>query len=463
MKKILQLLALLVILASCGNKTYYENDKKVAQLIDIENGIARIKRYDFTLNSSEDDFVRRMKKILHFYDLEDYIFELYSAVSLDEYKMDIHDLLADEFIIIDDILLQEDYTTDEYRKYETSDYLSNEGIIKVCESNKRTSRERKTINFNHKRNHAQYASAYKNNNFDYTITLSDEGVNRNPKKYSFIEDDKSSKGITAHADLVEIYKAEHLGEKWDIKEILDNVVCDKHKDNSSWIYNIGGITLKMIEVKGGTFYMGATKEHKEHATIGEKPVHKVTLSDYYIGECEVTQDLWELIMGSNPSEHRGDLSRPVENINKRDCLIFIERLNAITQEQFCLPTEAQWEYAARGGHKSQQYIYSGSNDIEDVGWCKSNSGGTSHCVKEKKPNALGLYDMSGNVWEFCSDFYYNYSDKSLRDPLVTYGKYHVLRGGSYSSQDRVCRTSYRISGNIGYKSGGYGLRLCLKK
>lgn len=191
MKKILQLLTLFVILASCGNKTYYENDKKVAQLIDVQNGIARIKKYDFTLNSSEDDFVRRMKKILHFYDLEGYIFELYSAVYLDEYKMDIHDLLADEFIIVDDILLQEDYTTDEYRKYETSDYLSNEGIMKVCDSNRGTPNERDIIRFYHQKGYALYAYVHKRNNNSYNIFWPEKD-----KKYS----------------------AESIESKWVIKE-----------------------------------------------------------------------------------------------------------------------------------------------------------------------------------------------------------------------------------------------------
>ena len=154
----------------------------------------------------------------------------------------------------------------------------------------------------------------------------------------------------------------------------------------------------MVKVRGGTFQMGATPE-QTGAFDFEKPVHSVTLSDYYIGETEVTQELWTAVMGNNSSHFKGNSQRPVETVSWSDCQTFITKLNELTGENFHLPTEAQWEYAARGGNKSRGYLYSGSNSIDDVAWYDSNSGNKTHAVKTKSPNELGLYDMSGNVWE----------------------------------------------------------------
>lgn len=434
MKRISIIITLLLFLASCGNKTYYENDKKVAKLLCIENGIAKIKYYD-DVNEREETFVKRMKKILKFYNIENNIFELYSSASLDYYKMDIKDIDPDELLIVNNTLVEEEITTDEYRKYETTDFLSNEEIMKVCDSNRGTPNERDVIRFYHQKGYFSYAYAHKRNNNSYNIFW--------PEKN-------------------EIYSAESIENRWEIREVLDTVTCNKSKTDYGWVFNIGGNEIKMIEVKGGTFYMGATKEHEEYKTIGEVPVHKVSLKGFYIAECEVTQQLWNVIMGSNPSEHKGAY-HPVENINREDCLLFIERLNRVTGEQFNLPTEAQWEYAARGGHKAkEQYLFSGSNYVNDVAWHKENSGNTTHRVKSKKPNQLGIYDMSGNVWEYCLDYYSKYKRENATEPLIHYGKEQVLRGGSYSSMFKACRNSYRISSGIGYKSDTHGLRLCLK-
>ena len=175
-------------------------------------------------------------------------------------------------------------------------------------------------------------------------------------------------------------------------------------DGQNKVFTVNGVSFKMIAVKGGTFTMGATSE-QTGAESDESPTHSVTLSDYYIGETEVTQELWSAVMGSNPSEFPGNMQRPVEMVSWNDSQTFISRLNELTGETFRLPTEAQWEYAARGGNKAQGRLYSGSDAIDDVAWYYDNSGGMTHPVKTKAPNELGIYDMTGNVYEWCSDWY----------------------------------------------------------
>ena len=232
---------------------------------------------------------------------------------------------------------------------------------------------------------------------------------------------------------------------------------------------VKGVSFKMIRVQGGTFTMGATYEQGSDAEDNAKPAHKVTLSTYYIGETEVTQALWQAVMGSNPSEFKGSM-RPVEQVNWYDCQEFIRRLNQLTGKKFRLPTEAEWEFAARGGTKSLNYKYSGSNDINTVAWYMDNAFekgegspdyGT-HVVKTKKPNELGIYDMSGNVNEWCSDWYGNYTDAAQTNPQgVSSGFHRVGRGGGWSSIGRCCRSSYRY-GHIPDKQVFYlGLRLVL--
>ena len=161
--------------------------------------------------------------------------------------------------------------------------------------------------------------------------------------------------------------------------------------------------IEMVFVKGGTFMMGATPEQGSDAGDGEKPVHSVTVSDFYIGKYEVTQAQWKAVMGKNPSHYKGE-NRPVERVSWYDIQKFIEKLNAKTGKRYRLPTEAEWEYAARGGNQSKGYKYSGSNDIGSVAWYTNNSGDRTHPVGQKQPNELGLYDMTGNVWEWCSDW-----------------------------------------------------------
>ena len=215
----------------------------------------------------------------------------------------------------------------------------------------------------------------------------------------------------------------------------------------------------MVKVDGGRFRMGATSEQGNDAYNNEKPVHEVTLSDYYMGKYEVRQSEWEAVMGSNPSRFKGaDL--PVERVSWEDCHEFIGRLNALTGLNFKLPTEAQWEYAARGGRLSKGYKYSGSNNLGEVGWYGSNSGNCTHRVGEKQPNELGLYDMSGNVWEWCEDRYGGYSVTSQRDPLgAADGSHRMYRGGSWNSEVRNCRVSVRYDFALGHRYDNLGFRL----
>ena len=221
------------------------------------------------------------------------------------------------------------------------------------------------------------------------------------------------------------------------------------------VYTVNGVSFKMIAVKGGTFQMGSDDGYE-----WEKPVHQVTLSDYYIGETEVTQELWTAVMGSNPSYYTGNMQRPVEMVSWIDCQTFISKLNQLTGETFRLPTEAQWEYAARGGNKSKGYTYSGSNVLDDVAWYDDNSDGMTHPVKTKAPNELGIYDMSGNVWEWCSDWYGDYSSAAQTDPTgPATGSSHVSRGGSWNFDATSCRVAYRIGDTPTFSYIFLGLRL----
>ena len=215
------------------------------------------------------------------------------------------------------------------------------------------------------------------------------------------------------------------------------------KAKSAKTFMVGGVSFDMVWVEGGTFHMGATSEQSENAWDDENPVHSVTLSGYYIGKTEVTQALWKTVMGSNPSSFKGD-NLPVECVSWDDCQEFIRKLSALTGQNFRLPTEAEWEFACRGGNNSRGYKYSGSNDIDSVAWYKDNSGGNTHPVATKLSNELGICDMSGNVWEWCSDWYDKYSSELLVNPKGPYdGTTHVDRGGSWISDAGHCRSSIR--------------------
>ena len=224
-----------------------------------------------------------------------------------------------------------------------------------------------------------------------------------------------------------------------------------------------GISIDMVRVEAGTFIMGATPEMKD-TDDDDKPTHQVTLTnDYYIGKYEVTQALWQAVMGNNPSRFKGD-NLPVECVSWNDCQEFLSKLNSVTGKKFRLPTEAEWEYAARGGKKSRGCQYSGSNNLSDVAWYTDNSGSKTHIVGSKQANELGIYDMTGNVFEWCKDRYGKYSSSSQTNPTgATSGFYRVFRGGGWSKTARFCRSSCRDNYGPGYRYINLGLRLVLSE
>ena len=224
-----------------------------------------------------------------------------------------------------------------------------------------------------------------------------------------------------------------------------------------------GINIEMVKVEAGSFNMGATPEMQDPDT-DEKPVHRVTLTNnYYIGKYEVTQALWKIVMGSNPSNSKGD-NLPVEKVSWDDCQDFISKLNAMTGKRFRLPTEAEWEFAARGGNKSRGYQYSGSYNIDDVAWYSDNSGSKTHAVGTKQPNELGLYDMTGNVWEWCQDWFNRYSSSPQTNPIgAVSGSYRVFRGGGINSSARFCHSSIRGDYAPDFRDFNLGLRLVLSE
>ena len=249
--------------------------------------------------------------------------------------------------------------------------------------------------------------------------------------------------------------------KVDISDIVAviNIIATGGDDivNKTVTYEVDGVAFNMVVVEGGVFKMGST------VSDDEKPIHEVKLKSFSIGQTEVTQELWETVMGTNSSNWKG-LKLPVENVSWNDCQTFITKLNALTGQQFRLPTEAEWEYAARGGSQSKGYTYSGSDNLGDVAWYSSNSGSKTHEVATKSPNELGIYDMTGNVCEWCQDWYdYNYYASSviINPTGPSSGSYRVNRGGSWYDTAPGCRCANRNNyiPSITYNSVGFRLAL----
>ena len=218
------------------------------------------------------------------------------------------------------------------------------------------------------------------------------------------------------------------------------------------------IFRSMVPVVGGSFLMGSIDSI---ARSNEMPVHLVTVNSFRIANCPVTQRAWREVMGSCPSRLHSNLL-PVEMVSWDDVVQFIQKLNDITGLEYRLPTEAEWEFAARGGNNSQNYTYSGSNQMEEAGWCNQNSYTIPHWVGEKRANELGLYDMSGNVWEWCVDWYSDYTEEDQIDPCgPESGTRRIVRGGSWYDIEHLCRVSYRRSFDPDTRSEYIGFRLCL--
>ena len=298
-------------------------------------------------------------------------------------------------------------------------------------------------------------------NFPLKITFADYGIK------SLVE------GGTYTITLVDAYMlSQHSSQQDNIHAVVSDVQTQSEHPSQPIVHpepnpdaipiTVNGVTFNMIKVDGGTFTMGGTYE-QGNSYGDEKPTHQVTLSTYYIGETEVTQELWTAVMGKNPSWHKGDIL-PVEQVSWKDCVKFIERLNKLTNRFFRLPTEAEWEFAARGGNKSNCTMYSGSDDIDEVAWYGENRIQNTNPVKTKKANELGIYDMSGNVSEWCNDWKGAYGSDVQVNPIgPKSGNKRVCRGGGTNCSSWSCRSSYRDEYAPGYKNNYLGFRLALSE
>lgn len=266
--------------------------------------------------------------------------------------------------------------------------------------------------------------------------------------------------------------------------------CDKDKENlnesasaengeENYVETAFGMELQMVYVEGGTFMMGATEEQGDDVVDAEKPVHSVTLDGFYIGKYEITQAQWEAVMGTTVAqqcnkefqEQGGDMelrgvgdNYPMYYVSWEEVQSFCKKLSAQAGKKYRLPTEAEWEYAARGGNKADGTKYAGSDNIDEVAWNVSNgkSDETSYSVGMKRPNGLGLYDMTGNVWEWCSDWFGEsyYSISSTVNPRgPSYGSNRVIRGGSWYDDALYCRVSSRHCGMPDIRLSAFGFRI----
>lgn len=245
----------------------------------------------------------------------------------------------------------------------------------------------------------------------------------------------------------------------DVTTLIDLMLTNTIIDDG--IYEVNGVQFKMIDVEGGTFEMGAKNTELGSYTF-EKPIHVVTLSSFKIAETETTQALWKAVMGTNPSINKIDEQNPVDYVSWNDCKTFIDKLNELTGLNFRLPTEAEWEYAAIGGIYTHYYKFSGSDKASDVAWYSVTSGGSTHIVKQLLPNELGIYDMSGNVYEWVNDWYGRYTADPQVDPQgPETGTYKVYRGGGWNVGAVDSRCHFRYMRETTYKNPAQGFRLAL--
>lgn len=260
---------------------------------------------------------------------------------------------------------------------------------------------------------------------------------------------KISDGTVTDNDAVDTPSASEIN--------VNNQSKTTEKEKNFMTIIVNGVQFDMVFVKGGTFLMGDNDED------WAKPEHKVTLSDYYIGRMEVNQSLWKAVMDNNPSAHQDETGNyPVEMVSWYDCKRFVKKLSEMTGYSFALPTEAEWEYAARGGIKSKDYKYAGANKIEKVAWYSENGGNVTHYCGTSMNNELGIFDMSGNVWEWCADWYDNYNGLLQTNPTgpIT-GTHRVLRGGCIDQSYNSCTIKNRGRNVPTLKSRTVGLRLVM--
>lgn len=240
--------------------------------------------------------------------------------------------------------------------------------------------------------------------------------------------------------------------------------------SSAITYSLNDVKFTMVPVKGGSYAMGATPEQQKSLT-DEQPAHKVVINDFLIGQTEVTQALWGVVMGDSKESYFNGYDLPVEQVSWNDCQLFIQKMNQAFEgktygRKFRLPTEAEWEYAARGGNKTKNTIYSGSDNAEDVAWFFSNSNFSTHPVGSKKPNELNLYDMSGNVAEWCQDWYSStyYDETPSTNPSgPNAGSGRVVRGGAWGRNSASLRISARSSSSPDSRQNFIGIRLVLSE
>ena len=253
----------------------------------------------------------------------------------------------------------------------------------------------------------------------------------------------------------------------DLSLLINFMLTDSWGDEplvQTEVITVNGVTFTMVYVEAGTFTMGATDEQLGDALPDEYPAHEVTLSfDYYIAQTEVTRELWLAVMGELPERTaNGELQCPVTNVTHFDCALFVDYLSQMTGKVFRMPTEAEWEYAARGGKFSRGYKYAGSDDIQEVAWYTAGAGAGLHPVALKAANELGLYDMSGNASEWCQDWYVLYDSQPQTNPIgPESGQFNVHRGGGYLQTASMCRVASRNSLSPYKGSEDLGLRIVM--
>ena len=248
----------------------------------------------------------------------------------------------------------------------------------------------------------------------------------------------------------------------DVSTLIDMLLTGDVPPVEPVKVEVNGVTFVMVPVQGGTFTMGASYDETEYARRNEYPPHEVTLSGYYISQTEVTWEQWLAVTEGDTAGFEGDLQGPVVNVNQFDCCRFVDKLTELTGKVFRMPTEAEWEFAARGGEGGVRLLFAGSNEADEVAWYYENSDGRPHTVATKLPNSLGIYDMSGNVLEWCQDFYYHYSYDPQVNPVGPESGYtNVVRGGGWDWDYMSCRVTCRNSYDPNERANNLGLRIAM--